>query len=277
MTYRIEPTAQALGDIERILDWLSSRSLDGAARWYESLWDATERLKQFRRSCALAAESSRHRREGSGGDQGESVQAIPMSEQSVFYHVQSLTMDPCFLSSDADAEAGRSWLCTGCCNPKPGMTALDATLQGVPRRSEPLNFVMGCGLPIASTALLSALGDDLVRRELYLGRVYGPDGKELSGWVTFRGKLRLIIRGSKHVAYRRCGLCGRDVYFAMGRGYLYPAPPPGLSVFESHLRGLVLTEDVYLASDIKESRKLRIDKLMVPRAPKDSLGELVNT
>ena len=47
MSYRIEPTAQALADIERIFDWLSTRSLDGAARWYASFWDATERLKQL--------------------------------------------------------------------------------------------------------------------------------------------------------------------------------------------------------------------------------------
>jgi plasmid stabilization system protein ParE len=59
MTYRIEPTAQAVGDIERIFDWLSARSLDGATRWYESFWDATERLEHFPRSCALAAESSK--------------------------------------------------------------------------------------------------------------------------------------------------------------------------------------------------------------------------
>jgi toxin ParE1/3/4 len=59
MSYRIEPTGQALADIEQIFHWLSNRSVDGAARWYESFWDATERLKQFPRSCAIAAESSR--------------------------------------------------------------------------------------------------------------------------------------------------------------------------------------------------------------------------
>jgi plasmid stabilization system protein ParE len=57
MSYRIEPSARALADIERIFDWISHRSPDGAARWYESFWEATERLKQFPTSCALAAES----------------------------------------------------------------------------------------------------------------------------------------------------------------------------------------------------------------------------
>src|SRR5262249_54544971 len=63
MTFRIEPTAQALADIERIFGWLSTRSVDGAARWYESYWDATERLTRFPRSCALAAESNRFQEE----------------------------------------------------------------------------------------------------------------------------------------------------------------------------------------------------------------------
>jgi hypothetical protein len=43
--YRIQPSAQAETDINRIFNCLSERSPDGAARWYESFWDATERLQ----------------------------------------------------------------------------------------------------------------------------------------------------------------------------------------------------------------------------------------
>jgi plasmid stabilization system protein ParE len=59
MSYRIEPAAQALADIERIFGWIAHRSPDGAARWYESFWDAAERLREFPTACAMAAESSR--------------------------------------------------------------------------------------------------------------------------------------------------------------------------------------------------------------------------
>ena len=59
MSYSIEPSARAEADIDRIFHWLSERSPDGAARWYESFWDATERLKKFPNSCSLAPESSR--------------------------------------------------------------------------------------------------------------------------------------------------------------------------------------------------------------------------
>jgi plasmid stabilization system protein ParE len=43
MSYRIKPSAQAEAEIDRIFHWLSQRSPEGAARWYESFWDATER------------------------------------------------------------------------------------------------------------------------------------------------------------------------------------------------------------------------------------------
>ena len=150
---------------------------------------------------------------------------------------------------------------------------IDARLQGPGR--EPLNFVTGCGLPIASRALLHAVGDDLTSRELFLGRVYGPNDEELSGWATFRGRQRLVVRGSKNVSHRRCTECGRDVYFAMGKRYLYPAPPKGLSIFESDRFGLILTEEVFNRADIQRSRRFRIDKLLVQNSPTDGLAELV--
>ena len=57
MSYRIQPSAQAEADIAHIFDWLSKRSPDGASRWYEAFWDATEQLKKHPLSCALAPEA----------------------------------------------------------------------------------------------------------------------------------------------------------------------------------------------------------------------------
>lgn len=57
MTYRVEPTAQAEADIDRIFAWLSERSPEGARRWYESFWDSIERLRTMPLSCGLAPES----------------------------------------------------------------------------------------------------------------------------------------------------------------------------------------------------------------------------
>jgi plasmid stabilization system protein ParE len=57
MSYRIHTTAQAEADIERIFTWLAERSPQGAARWYESFWDAAERLREFPHLSTLAREA----------------------------------------------------------------------------------------------------------------------------------------------------------------------------------------------------------------------------
>lgn len=183
-------------------------------------------------------------------------------------------MDGCDLTKEADAEARRSWLCTGCNSPKPGVGAIDVRLSSLPGR-EPLNAAVGWGVPIASKAFLDAIGKELVQRDLYLGRVYGPDGNELAEWATFRGKYRLIVRGSKNVSYRRCSECGRDVYFAMGKKYLYPSPPRSVGLFESDMCGLILTEGVFSRVGNKKWLGIYTDKLSVADVPNDSLDELV--
>jgi hypothetical protein len=196
-----------------------------------------------------------------------------MSKMICYYHVRTATDTPCYLTKEALAKAKRTWLCKGCSAPKPRSTAIHATLLAPPSQ-QPLNFVSGAGLPIASTAFLDALGAELVQDHLCIGRVYGPEGKKLSGWTTFRGKHRLIVRGSMHVSHRPCPDCGRDVYVAMGANYLYPAPPSGVAVFESHLWGIVLTEEIFERSGIGQWPGVYTDKLRVADAPDDSLGEL---
>lgn len=57
MTYRVQPTAQAEADIDRIFAWLSERSPEGARRWYESFWDSAERLKTMPLCCGFAPEN----------------------------------------------------------------------------------------------------------------------------------------------------------------------------------------------------------------------------
>jgi hypothetical protein len=104
--------------------------------------------------------------------------------------------------------------------------------------------------------------------------VYGADGKKLSGWATFRGKHRLIVRGSKYVSHRPCADCGRDIYVAMDANYLYPAPPSGVALFESHLWGVVLTEEIFARSGVGELPGVYTEKLRVAEAPEDALGEL---
>lgn len=195
---------------------------------------------------------------------------------AMYIGVHTLTMDPFDLANNSYAEARHSWLCTGCCVPKPDVQVVDIFLQSPPS-DKPLNFVNGCGLSVAYKPFLERLPIDVVQRDLYLGRVFGPDGEQLADWVTFRGKKRLIIRGSKHAGVRVCEQCGRDVYFAMGKKYLYPEPQDDVAIFESGGGGgLVLPKDLFFQLDLGKWPKLRIDELPVLDEPMDGLGELNN-
>jgi hypothetical protein len=122
--------------------------------------------------------------------------------------------------------------------------------------------------------LLEQLGTEEVERDLMLGRVFGPDGKVIPNWVTFRGKHYLIVRGAKHAGSRRCPACGRALYFAMGKGFLYPMPPAGIDIFEGSRFGLVLTERIFDRLDLGKWGKFGIEKLDVPAVPPDALGVL---
>jgi hypothetical protein len=193
----------------------------------------------------------------------------------LFYHIQSDTMSPCTLTRDALVEAQNSWLCPGCGAPKPGIDSIDVQLDGDPSGGSPLNFVNGTSVPLALKSFLFRLGLGVLRQQLHLGRVIGPRGRTLDDWVTFRGRRRVTVRGSKNVSHRTCNICGRHVYFAMGKRYLYPAPPSDATVMESDLFGLVLSQDLIgkLAPD--ERQGLTVDELPVLESPLDSLGKLL--
>lgn len=193
---------------------------------------------------------------------------------TAFYHVQSATMNPCALTKDAFARAQGSWLCPGCGAPKPGVAAVDTQLDSEPANGSPLNFVNGTGVPLAKKSFLFRLGLDVLRRQLYLGKVIGASGTPLSDWVSFRGRQRVIIRGSRNVAHRTCDVCGRHVYFAMGKRYLYPAPPSDSTVLESDLFGLVLSKDLLSKLALDEWNELTVDELPVLANPLDSIGDL---
>jgi plasmid stabilization system protein ParE len=57
MSYRVEPTARAEADLERLYDSLAEMDPDVAVRWYDAFLRATERLRQNPFTCGLAFEN----------------------------------------------------------------------------------------------------------------------------------------------------------------------------------------------------------------------------
>ena len=129
-------------------------------------------------------------------------------------------------------------------------------------------------LGVAYKPFLDRLPADAVKTDLFLGPIYGPNGKLLQDWVTYRGRKRLIIRGNMNVTCRKCPECYRDLYFAMGDKYLYPAPRGDAVLYESDRCGLIVRLELFETLDLGKWRKISIHRLKVLDEPNDGLGEL---
>jgi hypothetical protein len=191
-----------------------------------------------------------------------------------FIYLRPSGMRPAALSDGAYSAAVETWLCPGCAAPKPSIGVVDVQIEARPLDA-PLTFISGCGLLLAHHHLLEAFSAENVASDLMLGTVKDLSGDIMSDWVTVRGQRRLIVRGSDDVSYRRCNVCGRHVYFAMGEKYLFPEPPTNVSIFESSL-GLVVTRDAIDDDVVFEGwPNLEVKRLKVLAVPKDSLGDLI--
>lgn len=194
--------------------------------------------------------------------------------KDTYYHLHSLGMNPCSMPREEYERARASWLCTGCAGPRLGTGIVDVTIQETHPVDAPLTFVSGCGVGLVHQELLVTLGADSVRKDLLLGRVFGPSGSEIEGWSTFRGRRRLAIRGTSNVGLRRCAVCGRQLYFATGKRYLFPAPPSGITIFESHLWGLVIDSDLMRSISVGAWPKLEVEELKIRKEPSDDLPKI---
>jgi hypothetical protein len=191
-----------------------------------------------------------------------------MSDQRFLYELATLTKDPCSMTKDARKAASETWLCPGCSSVKSGFGAIDVHLQAIPKHSA-LNFVWGMSIGIIRTDFLEVLGEEHVSRNLKLGRVLDAFGREISGFVTFRGRFRLVIRGDKRSHYRRCEVCGRHGYSPMGKWYLLSGFPDDSSIYESQLHGLIVNQEIAERVKQKKWRDLAIVKLPILDSPID--------
>ena len=59
MTFRVELTAEAEKDLDRILEWLLAQQAgEAGVRWFEALEEAVGSLSSFPERCSLAPEST---------------------------------------------------------------------------------------------------------------------------------------------------------------------------------------------------------------------------
>jgi hypothetical protein len=192
-----------------------------------------------------------------------------------FYHFYPQGLNPCTLERDASGNDSPEWLCPGCNAPRPGVTSVDVQIQERRPGSGPLACLIAGGILLARRDWLEMLGLGRTKEDLFLGSVRGDGGRILRDWSTVRARHSVIVRGSKNAGYRKCDVCGRIVYFAMGVKYLCPAPAEDAYVFESYACSLVIDAKVVDRSTLEPSRKLGINKLAVLSTPQDGLTEIL--
>lgn len=193
--------------------------------------------------------------------------------RSVYHHLYSATMTPLHLTEDERKRAIRSWLCKDCGEPRPGPYGVDVQIQEDMPPDDVLSFVFGCGVPVARKDFIWRLGEDLIAKDLLIGRVLGPHGRQFGDLVTFRGRCRVLVRGVKSVTYRVCPSCGSQLYFSMaGERYLYPEPPQDIAIWQSNLWGLILPEELCQGRGMEGHVGIQHEVLSVPVNPKDGLS-----
>jgi len=142
----------------------------------------------------------------------------------------------------------------------------------------PLTFLDPAMLPVVHASFLECFHPELIRRDLYLGRVYNEDeetGKHIfqPEWHTVRGRHRLVVRGTKGASLRRCEVCRRPVYDCGGGFFLYPAPPEDVAYFTAGPDLVVRAEHV----DVERLRGMEnvlVEEIPVADTALDGYGVL---
>lgn len=194
-----------------------------------------------------------------------------MTQHPKYYKIFAKISGACGMEADELSKARQTWFCQGCGGIRRNDAPIDVRLAYGPELKEsPLSHVIYLGL--IWKPFLEIFDSAAVQRELLLGRAFGPDGSVLENWLTFHGRHEVIIRGSREAGYRICDLCGRTVYFAMGKRFLYPAPPADVELLSAGAGCLVLPESAFARLDLaKWRKKVYIEPVAVPDTPLDGL------
>jgi hypothetical protein len=191
-----------------------------------------------------------------------------MIRDRFLYELGSSTMDPCSITHAAYDAARATWLCSGCATPKPGIGAIDVHLQQPPKNIA-MNSVYGVSIGIIRRDFLNNFPEEAVAKDLFLGNVFDAQGREVPGFATFRGHIRLVIRGDARSSYRRCDVCGRHVYSPMGKYYILSGAPGDAVIYESQIQGLIVREDIAERVKQKQWKELGVRKLPVVETAQD--------
>jgi hypothetical protein len=124
-------------------------------------------------------------------------------------------------------------------------------------------------LGLISADLVSKLGG--AAKWLHVGSVRLEGHGDLPTWRTVHGQYDLVVRGNRSVGHWVCDECGRNVYFALGSRYLYPAPDPAIEIYDGRMGRLVVTGAIVDNLDASRWPELDVRRIRVATKPRDGL------
>lgn len=198
-----------------------------------------------------------------------------MKRDSGYYYLSSPSM--------SSAESDKSWFekfkadhptCAGCSAHQDEWGAVDAVVSYMPKgrhfgglRADDIGFM--------SRDLLACFSDQEIARGLHVGRLLDTNGNELERYCTVRGKHSLTVRGDDQSEYRKCEVCGRDVYFPITRFYILPHSIARQEPIYEAASGFAVNEEIYKRISSKRWRGARIDPLPLRDKPIDGMPDLL--
>lgn len=190
-----------------------------------------------------------------------------MSVELDYYEISSLTKSAESLFRETRDSVRRNWLCPGCMGVKPKIQAVDLRLQTKPTNVA-MTFAWGTGFGIIHRDLLEILGEP-AKTDLMLGGIYGADGERYPEFSSFRGRVRIVIRGDATSTYWRCQVCGRYRYSPFGKRYVLTGALTGASIFESQHHSLIVGGETIRRVKQRKWKELGIAKVLVLDSPED--------
>jgi len=187
-------------------------------------------------------------------------------EKKKFYHLYPSTSD--FYTPLHEASVD---FCLECSLPTAESLAIDVHVEERNAYKDLMSGVSGKGLIVAKDEFIELFPDE-IGAQIFIGKLFNPDGKNIAGISTINCHKRLVVRGTKNVSYRRCPSCNRLIYFASGRRYLCPSPEDPSGIYVTDLAGLVVNSDLFgsISSGLV-AEDINIEELNVLVEPLDGL------
>lgn len=184
--------------------------------------------------------------------------------------------DGCDYSYTREELDNMVWLCKNCGFPLDDVKQIDVMIEQDAKflaKQKPLTFCDTAWGNMVWEPFIRGIPKPILDRDVYFGKVIGPDTKPIDEWLTYRCRYKLYRRGKsgKDARVTVCKECGIVRSGAHAKLFLYPEPPGDADIFQ-YGGSFLFRESVYQYLDMEPwKKKVYITKLTVADSPQDGL------